>query len=55
MDFCSSYDINSHFNVCFEGINLDDGTFSTHGGLKEQVLGRVDSGRRFTLGVPGKL
>jgi hypothetical protein len=59
VDFNSSYDINSHFNVCFAAINLtinlNSGTFSTHGRFKEQVLDRVDFGRRFTLGVDAKL
>jgi iron complex outermembrane receptor protein len=55
VDFSSSYDINSHFNVCFEALNLNSGTFSTHGRFKEQVLDGVDFGRRFTLGVHAKL
>jgi hypothetical protein len=53
-DFSSSYDINSHFNVWFEALNLNDETFNTHGRFKEQVLDVVDFGRRFTLGVHAK-
>jgi iron complex outermembrane recepter protein len=55
VDFSSSYDINNHFNVYFEAINLNDSTFSTHGRFKDQVLDVVDFGRRFTLGVHAKL
>lgn len=54
VDFSSSYDINSHSNVCFEAIGLNDEMFNTHGRFKEQVLDVVDFGRRFTLGVDPK-
>jgi hypothetical protein len=54
VDFSSSYDINSHCNVCFEAFNFNDETFNTHGRLEEQVLDVVDFGRRFTLGVHAK-
>jgi iron complex outermembrane recepter protein len=54
VDFSSSYDSNSHCNVYFEAINLNDETFNTHGRFKEQVLDVVDFGRRFTLGVYAK-
>jgi hypothetical protein len=54
VDFSSSYDINSHFNVCFEALSLNDGTFNTHGRFKEQVLDVVEFGRRFALGVNAK-
>ncbi len=54
VDFSTSYDINSHFNVYFEALNLNDSTFSTHGRFKEQLLDAVDFGRTFTLGVHAK-
>lgn len=54
VDFSSSYDINSHCNVCFEAFNLDDEMFNTHGKFKEQVLDVVDFGGRSTLGVDAK-
>ena len=54
MDFSSSYDSNSHCNVCFEAISLNDGTFNTHGRREEQVLDVVEFGRRFALGVYAK-
>jgi len=54
VDFSSSYDINSHSNVCIEAIALNDEMFNTHGRFEEQVLDVVDFGRRFTLGVHAK-
>jgi iron complex outermembrane recepter protein len=53
-DFSSSYDSNSHCNVCFEALSRNDETFNTHGRFKEQVLDVVEFGRRFALGVYAK-
>jgi TonB-dependent receptor len=55
VDFSSSYEINRHFNVYFEALNLTDETYSTHGRFKEQILDVVDTGRSFTVGVHAKL
>jgi TonB-dependent receptor len=55
VDFSTSYDINRHFSVYFEGMNLTDQSYSTHGRYKEQILDVVDTGRLFTLGVRAKL
>jgi iron complex outermembrane receptor protein len=55
VDFSTSYEINQHFNVYFEALNLTDQVYSTHGRYKEQVLDVVDTGRNFTLGVHMKL
>jgi len=55
VDFSTSYDINKHFNVYFEALNLTNETFSTHGRYKEQVLDVTDTGRMYTLGVHFKL
>jgi len=55
VDFSTSYDINRHFNVYFEALNLTNETFSTHGRFSEQVLDVVDTGKMFTLGVHFKL
>jgi iron complex outermembrane recepter protein len=55
VDFSTSYDFNKHFSVYFEGLNLTDQAYSTHGRYKEQILDVVDSGRLFTLGVRAKL
>jgi outer membrane receptor protein involved in Fe transport len=55
VDFSTSYDINKHISVYFEGLNLTDQTYSTHGRFKEQILDVVDTGRLFTLGVRAKL
>ena len=54
VDLSTSYDINSHFNVYFEGLNLTNNVFSTHGRFSEQILDVVDTGRTFTLGVHAK-
>jgi TonB-dependent receptor len=55
VDFSTSYDINKHFNVYFEALNLTNETFSTHGRFSEQVLDVTDTGRMYTLGVHFKL
>jgi iron complex outermembrane receptor protein len=55
VDFSASYDINRHFNVYFEALNLSNQAYSTHGRFSEQVLDVVDTGRLFTLGVHAKL
>jgi iron complex outermembrane recepter protein len=51
LDLSTSYDINSHFNVYFEALNLTNDVFATRGRFSEQVLDVVDTGRTFTLGV----
>ena len=55
VDFSTSYEINKHFNIYFEALNLTDQAYATHGRFKEQVLDVVDTGRLFTLGVHMKL
>ena len=55
LDLSTSYQINRHFNVYFEALNLTDNVFSTHGRFTEQVLDVVDTGRTFTVGVHAKL
>jgi iron complex outermembrane recepter protein len=51
LDLSTSYDINSHFNVYFEALNLTNDVFATRGRFSEQILDVVDTGRTFTLGV----
>ena len=51
VDFSTSYDVNRNLSVYFEGLNLNNSTFSTHGRFSEQLLDVVDFGRRFTVGV----
>jgi TonB-dependent receptor len=51
IDFTVAYEVTTQVNVYFEGINLNDATFSTHGRFSDQLLDVVDYGRRFTLGV----
>jgi iron complex outermembrane recepter protein len=55
VDFSTSYEINKHFNVYFEALNLTDQAYATHGRFSEQVLDVVDTGRTFTLGIHAKL
>ena len=54
IDFSSSYDVTKQVSVYFEGINLNDATYSTHGRYSNQILDVIDYGRRFTLGVHAK-
>jgi TonB-dependent receptor len=54
VDSSTSYDINSHFNVYFEALNLTNDVFATRGRYSEQILDVVDTGRTFTLGVHAK-
>jgi len=51
VDFSTSYDINKHFNVFFEALNLNDAVQSTHGRYKNQLLDVFHYGRRFTVGA----
>jgi iron complex outermembrane receptor protein len=55
VDLTTSYQINRHFNVYFEALNLTDQAYSTHGRFSEQLLDVVDTGRLYTLGVHAKL
>ena len=55
VDFTTSYDITKELSVFFEGLNLNDATYSTHGRYSNQILDVVDYGRRFTLGFHAKM
>ena len=55
LDFSTQYDINNHFNVFFEAINLTDNVYHTRGRFDNQTLNVVDYGRSFTIGVRAKL
>lgn len=55
VDFSTQYDINSHFNVFFEAINLTENVYHTRGRFDNQTLNVVDYGRSFTFGVRAKL
>ena len=54
VDLSTSYDINSHFNVYFEALNLTDDVFATRGRFSEQILDVVDTGRSYTVGFHAK-
>ena len=51
VDLSSSYDINKHFGVFAEALNLNNNQQSTHGRFKNQLLDVFDYGRRFTIGA----
>ncbi|MDE1146155.1 MAG: TonB-dependent receptor [Azospirillaceae bacterium] len=55
VDFSTSYDVDEHFSVYFEALNLTNETYSTHGRYKEQLLDAVAYGQRYTLGFHFKL
>ena len=55
VDFSTSYDINSHFSVFGEALNLTDAEYHTRGRFSNQLLNIVDYGRSFTIGVRAKL
>jgi iron complex outermembrane receptor protein len=55
LDFSSQYDINNHFNVFFEALNLTDNVYHTRGRFSNQTLNVVDYGRSFVVGVRAKL
>ncbi len=51
VDVSTSYDINKHFTVYLEGLNLTNQTLTSHGRFKDQILDLYDYGQRWTLGV----
>jgi len=55
VDFSTSYDLNRHLSIFFEGLNLNDAIYETHGRFSEQVLDVLDYGPRLTLGFRAKL
>jgi len=55
VDFSTSYDINRNFDVFFEGQNVNNSTYSTHGRFPEQVLDVIDYGARYTVGFHFKM
>lgn len=55
VDFSTSYDVTDQVTVYFEGMNLTDATYSTHGRFSNQLLDVVDYGRKFMAGVHFKL
>ena len=55
VDFSTSYDINSHVSVFFEGLNLNNAIYRTHGRFDNQQLDVVEYGPSLTLGVRAKM
>ncbi|HEX8755629.1 MAG TPA: TonB-dependent receptor [Steroidobacteraceae bacterium] len=55
VDFSASYDINSKVSIFFEGLNLNNSIYSTHGRFSNQLLDVVEYGPSLTLGVRAKM
>jgi iron complex outermembrane receptor protein len=55
VDFSSSYAVNRHVSVYFEGLNLTNSVYSTHGRFNNQQLDVVQYGPSLTLGVRARL
>jgi outer membrane receptor protein involved in Fe transport len=55
VDFSTRYDVNSHVSVFFEGLNLNNSLYRTHGRFDNQQLDVVEYGPSLTLGVRAKL
>jgi iron complex outermembrane receptor protein len=55
VDFSTSYDINSHMDVYFEALNINNSTYSTHGRFSDQLLDAVKFGPTLTFGVHARL
>ncbi|HEX8756199.1 MAG TPA: hypothetical protein VF745_07665, partial [Steroidobacteraceae bacterium] len=55
VDFSTSYDINSHVSIFFDGLNLNNAVYSTHGRFNNQMLDVVEYGPTLTLGVRAKM
>ncbi|MFC7292756.1 TonB-dependent receptor [Hirschia litorea] len=54
IDANASYEINPHFTVFVEGLNLTNETTRTHGRYKEQLLSAEQYGPRINFGVRAK-
>ncbi|MGB6306587.1 MAG: TonB-dependent receptor [Steroidobacteraceae bacterium] len=55
VDFSSQYDINSHLDVYFEALNINNSTYSTHGRYADQLLDAISFGPTLTFGIHAKL
>jgi iron complex outermembrane receptor protein len=55
VDFSTSYDINSHLDVFFEALNINNSTYSTHGRFADQLLDAISYGPTLTFGIHAKL
>jgi len=51
IDLTTSYDINKHFSVFGEALNINNNQQSTHGRFANQLLDVFDYGRRYTAGI----
>lgn len=53
-DISVSYDINEHFNVFFEGINITNEDADAHGRFEQQFIYHDDQEARYAIGVRAK-
>jgi iron complex outermembrane receptor protein len=53
-DISASYEIDEHFTVIFEGVNITDEYTDKHGRLDSHFTEQVRSGSRYSLGVRAK-
>lgn len=51
IDLSGSYDVNDHFTVFVEGLNVTNETIRRHGRYREQLLSAEQYGPRYTIGV----
>ncbi len=51
VDLTTSYDVNKHFSVFGEALNINNNQQSTHGRYDNQLLDVFDYGRRYTAGI----
>jgi iron complex outermembrane receptor protein len=50
VDFSTSYDVSRNLDVYFEGQNINNSTYSTHGRFDDQLLDAISFGPRYTVG-----
>lgn len=55
VDLSTSYQVNDHFNVFLEALNVTNDTMSTHGRFDNQLLDVYAYGRRYAAGVRFRL
>lgn len=53
-DASASYDINDHFSVFAEGVNLTEETVSDYQGSNNRLINYTNYGRRYSVGVRAK-
>lgn len=52
-DVSASYDINEHFSVIFEGVNITDEYVEKYGSIRSHFTEQVRTGSRYSVGIRG--